>query len=77
MKKWADTKRRQKEYQVEDLVLVKLYQILRHKGVHKELVRRYRGPFAVIEWVEKVAYKLELTKKLKLHPVFHVSILKP
>ncbi|PKI56558.1 hypothetical protein CRG98_023084 [Punica granatum] len=60
-----------------DLVLVKLHQILRHKLVHKGLVQSYKGPFLVIERVGKVAYKLELPKKLKLHPMFHVSMLKP
>ncbi|PKI54525.1 hypothetical protein CRG98_025039 [Punica granatum] len=70
-------KRRHTKYQVGDLVLVKLHQILRHKGMHSGLVRRYEGPFPVIERVGNVAYKLELSKKLKLHSMFHVSMLMP
>ncbi len=77
MKKWADRKRRHVEYQEGDQVLVKLHNVLRHKDVHKALVRRYEGPFRVLKRVGKVAYKLDLPKKLKLHPVFHVSMLKP
>ncbi|PKI61780.1 hypothetical protein CRG98_017830 [Punica granatum] len=77
MKKWADKKRRHVEYSVGDLVLVKLHNILRHKNVHKGLTRRYEGPFQVLQRVGNVAYKVELPKKLKLHPVFHVSMLKP
>ncbi|PKI78958.1 hypothetical protein CRG98_000599 [Punica granatum] len=77
MKKWADKKRRHVKYSVGDLVLVKLHNILRHKDMHKGLTRRYEGPFQVLQRVGNVAYKVELPKKLKLHPVFHVSMLKP
>ncbi len=76
-KKWADQNRRDVQYQVGDSVLAKLHLILRHNGLHKGLVRRYEGPFRVVKKVGKVAYKLELPEKLKLHPVFHVSMLKP
>ncbi|PKI70118.1 hypothetical protein CRG98_009490 [Punica granatum] len=55
----------------------KLHNILRHKDVHKGLTWRYKGPFQVLQRVNSVAYKVELPKKLKLHPVFHVSMLKP
>ncbi|PKI50100.1 hypothetical protein CRG98_029496 [Punica granatum] len=41
------------------------------------LTRRYEGPFQVLQRVGNVAYKVELPKKLNLHPVFHVSMLKP
>ncbi|PKI46790.1 hypothetical protein CRG98_032827 [Punica granatum] len=77
MKKWADKKRRHVEYSVGDLVLVKLHNILRHKDVHKGLTRGYEGPFQVLQCVGNMSYKVELPKKLKLHPVFHVSMLKP
>ncbi|PKI66399.1 hypothetical protein CRG98_013201 [Punica granatum] len=70
-KKWADKKRRHVEYSVGDCVLVKLHNILRHKDVHKGLTRRYEGPFQVLQRIGNVAYKVELPKKLKLHPVFH------
>ena len=76
-KKWADQKRRDVQFQVGDLVLVKLHLVLRNPGMHKGLVRRYEGPFKVLKRVGKVAYKLELPAKLKVHPVFHVSMLKP
>ena len=46
---------------------------------HKGLVRRYEAPFDVISQVGggRVAYKLQLPPKVKIHPVFHVSQLKP
>ena len=61
------------QFQVGDLVMVKLQLVLLHKG----LGRRYGGPFRVLKQVGKVAYKLELPSKLKVHLVFHVSMLKP
>ncbi|KAI3412628.1 Hydrolase_4 domain-containing protein [Psidium guajava] len=74
-KKWADRKRRHVEYQVGDQVLCKLP--LRYKGVHKALLRRYEGPFRITQRIGNAAYKLELPAKLKIHPMFHVSMLKP
>ncbi|KAL5826612.1 hypothetical protein ACOSQ4_018409 [Xanthoceras sorbifolium] len=79
MKKWADKKRRRVEFQVGDLVLVKLLpqQFKAFRKVHKGLVRKYEGPFPILKKVGKVSYKVELPQRLKIHPVFHVSHLKP
>ena len=41
------------------------------------LVPRYDGPFEVIRKMGAVAYRLKLLERLKLHPIFHVSYLKP
>ncbi|CAM8890445.1 unnamed protein product [Rhodiola kirilowii] len=79
MKKWADKKRRDVEFQAGDLVLVKLLplQFKAFRKVHKGLIRKYEGPFEVIKPVGKVSYKLNLPPKLKIHTVFHASMLKP
>ncbi|KAJ4717218.1 Retrotransposon protein, putative, Ty3-gypsy subclass [Melia azedarach] len=79
MKKWADKKRRDVEFQEGDLVMVKLLpqQFKSLRKVHKGLVRRYEGPFPIVKKVGKVSYRVLLPPKLKIHPVFHVSMLKP
>ncbi|GKD70918.1 putative nucleotidyltransferase, ribonuclease H, partial [Tanacetum coccineum] len=79
IKKWADEKRKHVEFEVEDQVMVKLLpqQFKSLRKVHKGLIRRYEGPFPVIGRVGKVSYRVQLPPKLKIHPVFHVSFLKP
>ncbi|KAK2967355.1 hypothetical protein RJ640_026369 [Escallonia rubra] len=79
MKKWADKRRRPKEYNLGDMVMLKLLpqQFKSLRKVHKGLIRRYEGPFPIVAKVGKVSYRLELPPRLKIHPVFHVSLLKP
>ncbi|KAF7807946.1 Transposon Tf2-2 polyprotein [Senna tora] len=79
MKKWADTKRRHLEFEEGDLVMVKLlpHQTRRFAKLHKGLVRRYEGPFPVEKRIGKLVYRLVLPSHLEMHPVFHVSLLKP
>ncbi|KAH9670463.1 Endonuclease [Citrus sinensis] len=79
MKKWADTRRRHVEYKEGDQVMIKLVpqQFKTLQKVHKGLVRRYEGPFRVVRHVGNVSYQLQLPPRLKIHPVFHVSLLKP
>ena len=79
MKKWANKKRCHTEYKVGDMVLAKLFpqQFKSLRSVHKGLVRRYEGSFPILGKVDKVSYKVELPPRLKIHPFFHVSYLKP
>ncbi|RVW72184.1 Transposon Ty3-I Gag-Pol polyprotein [Vitis vinifera] len=79
MKKWDDKKRRHTEYKVGDMVLVKLLpqQFKSLRPLHKGLVRRYEGPFLILGKVGNVSYRVELPPRLKIHPVFHASYLKP
>ena len=39
--------------------------------------QRFLGPYIIKRVVSPVAYELALPRTLKVHPVFHVSLLKP
>jgi len=46
------------------------------KGLSHKFLGPYAGPFKVLEKKFLDIYKLELLKNLRIHPIFHVSLLK-
>lgn len=47
-------------------------------GLSRKFAAKFIGPYKVVEQISPVSYKLALPSDLgKLHPVFHVSLLKP
>ena len=73
--KYYDKRHRDVSYKAGDLVLLSTRN-LRLKGVPAKLQKRFVGPFKIIERIGQQAYRLALPIDWKIHPVFHVSLLK-
>ena len=74
-KKYYDKKHRDVGYKVGDLVLLSTRN-LKVKGTPGKLQKRFVEPFQVIEIIGEQAYRLALPEDWKIHPVFHVSLLR-
>jgi hypothetical protein len=80
MKFFADTHRSKRSFQVGEQVLLKLQPYAQISVVNRpfsKLAYKYFSPFEIIEKIGSCAYKLLLPMHSKVHPVFHVSQLKP
>ncbi|KAF7152598.1 hypothetical protein RHSIM_Rhsim01G0083100 [Rhododendron simsii] len=71
--------RSERVFEVGDWVYLKLQpfrQVTVAFSRNANLAPKYFGPYQVVKKVRPVAYELELPPYFKIHPVFHVSLLK-
>lgn len=79
MKKLVDKKRCEVSFTEGQWGFVKLQpygQLYVVLHMHQKLSMCYFGPFQILQKIGTVAYMLSLPPEAKIHPVFHVSLLK-
>ena len=78
-KSYADKRRKDLEFEVEDRVFLKLslWKGVVRFGKRGKLSPHYIGPFEIVERIGPVAYILDLPEDLsRVHNVFHISMLR-
>jgi hypothetical protein len=73
----ANMKRRDITFKVGDKVALSTANLRLPSTMTKKLAPTYIGPLTVTKVINPVAYKLKLPATLRIHPVFHVSLLQP
>ena len=78
--KYANENRRDETFKKGQRVLLSTVNIrddINKRRPAKKLTPRWIGPYTIEEVISPTAYKLQLPDTLRIHPVFHISLLKP
>ncbi len=75
-KDFADKSRREVKFQEGDEVWLNIKNFWLLEGLSHKFLGPYASPFKVLEKKLFDTYKLELPENLRVHPTFHVSLLK-
>ena len=73
--KYYNRKHRDVQFAVGDMVLLSTRN-LKMRGIPDKLKKRFMGPFKIQERIGRQAYRLLLPETWKVHPAFHISLLK-
>jgi hypothetical protein len=74
---FVNKSRREVKFQEGDEVWLNIKNFRLPKGLNHKFLGPYASPFKVLEKKLSDTYKLELPENLRVHPTFHVSLLKP
>jgi hypothetical protein len=77
--KYANQNRQHQEFEVGNQVMLSTAHIqddINRRRPKKKLNPKFIGPYTIIEKLSSVVYKLDLPSSMKIHPVFHISLLK-
>ena len=75
-KHYADKKSTNHEYEEGDFVLLSTQNLKLLNQPSKKFKNRYIGPYKISKKISSQAYELILPSTMKVHPVFHISLLK-
>lgn len=79
MKQIYDGKHQDKEFQLGEWVNIHLQPYRQQtvaRKINMKLAPKFYGPYKILAWVGKMAYKVDLLANSCIHLVFHVSLLK-
>ena len=74
---WANQHRRDLTFKVGDRVWLSTENLRRSMPGTPKLLQRFEGPYRVKRVISPTAYELELPQSRRIHPVFHIHLLKP
>jgi hypothetical protein len=69
--------RRHEEYEEGQKVWLNVKNFTLPDGLTPKFMAKYAGPFVIAKRLFEDVYKLDLPPEIKVHPTFHVSLLKP
>ena len=76
---YINKKRKHILYKVDDKILLLMKNLTTPTDKNRparKLTPKFVGPFKIIEKISETAYKVELPHNMKMHPVFHVLLLR-
>jgi hypothetical protein len=74
---YADTRRRDVKFSVGDQVLLSTKNLNFQTVGTRKFLPKFIGPFPITQLVGSAAVRLQLPHTYRIHPVFHVSLIKP